>query len=258
MLVRDLRDPVVASKADWLPGTTWIGFTPQGKGPRAKQQCESAIQKQMGTGYILERVTQSFEEPNPGYADDPQVVRDRTEHEQLKDRLIAIHRLRHTMRPLEDIIGKPQYDRLQDIWSSDSERRRWSVAFPIVETYEITGRPKARDVFPSHVFRRIYQTQSATLRALDDEARAAIADLHIEPQHAPNAWMVVEDELAIADSSDVPEDCLRNMKQDLASAPEGMTGERWGRFVRRAAWLANRFIQMRRKKCDHALRRLSV
>ncbi|TFH59385.1 MAG: hypothetical protein E4G91_08990, partial [Candidatus Zixiibacteriota bacterium] len=169
MLIRDLSYPVTASKVDWLPGTTWLGFTPQGQGPNAEAQCASTVQRQCGNGYVLERITQAFGEPNEGFGDDPQVIREREIHEGVKDRLIAVHRLRHSMLPLKEIIGENEFERLQDIWSGDDARRRWSVAYPIIETYEIVGKPNAKDIFSPDVFRRLYQTQSATLRVLDDE-----------------------------------------------------------------------------------------
>ena len=247
MLIRDLPDPVTASKADWLPGTTWLGFTPQGQGSNASAQCASTVQNQFGHGYVLERITQSFGEPNEGFRDDPLVARDREAHGELKDRLVAVHRLRHSMRPLREIIGDEEFERIQDIWSADDARRRWSVAFPVIETYDIVGKPKAKDVFPPDVFRRLYQTQSATLRVLDDEARAAIADLEIVRVDAPNAWIAIEDEFAMAEGSALPEDDEQNIGRDLAGALEGETDERRAKIIKRATWLANRFATVRRK-----------
>lgn len=246
MKIKDLSAPVTASKADWLPGTTWLGFTPKGKGPNAAAQCASTIQKQFADGYVLERITDKFDNPNPGFENDPQIVAEREEHEKVKDGLLAIHRLRHSMRPLEDIIGKAEYDHLQDMWSGDNQRRRWSVAFPIVETYEIVGHPKARDVFPQELFRRIYQQQSATLRILDDEARAAIANLEIIRSDAPNAWIAIEDEIAMAERSTFRKSDERNIGNDLASALEGETEERRTKLKKRATWLANKFAIHRR------------
>ena len=246
MMIRDLPKPVTASKADWLPGTTWLGFTPQGHGPGAAAQCASTVQGQFGHGYVLERITQSFGEPNAGYANDPLVMQDRKKHEELKDRLVAVHRLRHSTRPLVEIIGSEEFERLQDIWATDSSRRRWAVAFPITETFEITGHPKAKDVFPPEVFARLYRTQSATLRLLDNEARAAIADLDIQRRDAPNAWIAIEDEFAMAERSSLPRGDERNIARDLAGALEGETAERRGKITKRAAWLANRFVAKRR------------
>src|SRR4051812_25196745 len=189
MRIRDLPDPVTASKADWIPGTTWIGFTPQGRGPGAEAQCQATVQRQFSNGYVIERVTDAFGDPNPAFADDPLVKEERERHHKLRDRLVAVHRLRPSARPLAQIIGRAEFERLQDIWSAPGERRRWSVAFPIVETYEVVGQPHARTVFAPDVFRRLYQSQSALLRPFNDEARRAIADLELLKVEAPNAWI---------------------------------------------------------------------
>lgn len=247
MLIRDLPRPVTASKADWLPGTTWLGFTPQGRGPGAAAQCESTVQGQFGNGYVLERITQSFGDPNLGFENDPLVMRDRVAHEALKDRLVAVHRLRHSMRSLVEIIGTEEYEHLQNVWSGDAARRRWSVAFPIVESYEIVGKPRAKDVFPPEVFRRLYQTQSATLRPLDDEARAAIAGLTINQSNAPNAWIAIEDECTAAELLELPPEIERRIAQDLVGAIEGETDERRLRITKRAVWMANKFVIYRRR-----------
>ncbi len=34
MKIRDLPEPITASKSDWLAGTTWIGFTPMFADPK--------------------------------------------------------------------------------------------------------------------------------------------------------------------------------------------------------------------------------
>lgn len=221
MRIRDLPAPVTASKADWLPGTTWLGFTPQGHGPGAAAQCQSTVRRQFGNGYVLERITQLFGEPNTGFASDPQLIEERERHATLKDRLVAVYRLRATARPLVKIIGTAEFERLQDIWATGGDRRRWSVAFPIVESYEIVGQPHAREIFGKPVFRRLYQSQSATLRLLDDEAREAIADLELTKTHAANAWIAIEDEIAMAERSDISSEAQRAITRDLVGALEG-------------------------------------
>lgn len=246
MRIRDLPAPVTASKADWLPGTTWIGFTPQGQGPGAAAQCQATVRRQFGEGYVLERITQSFGEPNAAFANDPQVNEDRERHEKLKDRLVAVHRLRISARPLAEIIGKAEYERLQDIWSS-GERHRWSVAFPIVESYEIVRPPHARDVFSKSVFQKLYHQQSAILRLLDNEAREAIADLEIVRTHAANDWIAIEDEIAMAELSNISPEAWRSIERDLAGALEGETEERRMQIKKRAAWLADKFARERRR-----------
>jgi 5-methylcytosine-specific restriction protein A len=253
MRIGDLPASVTASKADWLPGTTWLGFTPQGQGPRAAAQCQTTVRRQFGEGYVLERITQSFGEPNAAFANDAWVKEDRERHEKLKDRLVAVYRLRASARPLAEIIGKADFERLQDIWSA-GERHRWSVAFPIVESYEIVGQPRAHDVFSESLFKRIYLQQSATLRILDDEAREAIADLEIIRTHAANAWIAIEDQIAMAERSEISPEARRDVERDLAGALEGETDERRTKIKKRAAWLADRFVKDRRREgrliCD--------
>ena len=65
MRIGDLPKPVTAAKVDWLPGTTWLGFNPQGKGPNAKALCERTGQKQFNGGFVLERVAAPSARPTP-------------------------------------------------------------------------------------------------------------------------------------------------------------------------------------------------
>jgi 5-methylcytosine-specific restriction enzyme A len=123
------------------------------------------------------------------------------------------------------------------------------VAFPIVETYEIVGKPHARKVFAPDLFRRLYQSQSALLRPFDDEARKAIADLELIKVEAPNAWIAIEDEIAIAERSVIPRRTKVKIDEDLTNAMEGETEERRRKVRLRAAWLANRFA-IERSKAD--------
>ena len=253
--VRDLPAPVTCSKADWLPGTTYLGFTPQGKGPNARGQCEATIVRQFGSGFVLERVTKSFERPNAGYENDQRVAEDRQRHTELADRLIAIHQLRHSSRPLHEIVGEEEYNYLQNVWANNDRRDRWSVAFPIVRTFEVVGQPKARDVFDGATFARLYQSQHAGLRPFDDEARSAIADLELVEKPAPSAWIAIADEVVMAERSAPAERRLvRAIDRDLGGALEGQTEERQAKVRARAYWLAERFVRERRRagtmQCD--------
>ncbi|RYD90908.1 MAG: hypothetical protein EOP50_15165, partial [Sphingobacteriales bacterium] len=146
MLVKDLPEPVTASKADWLAGTTWLGFTPIGSGDNARAQCQSTIQRQFGNGYVIEYITEQFSEPNPGFENDPSYLAEREAHKELAGRFIAVHKLRSTARPLQSIVGEDEFAKLQDMWAQAGKRYRWSVAFPIVETFEVVGKPKAKSV----------------------------------------------------------------------------------------------------------------
>lgn len=255
MRIRDLSAPVTAAKADWLPEDTWIGFTPQGKGPDAKAKCESTVRKQFGTGYVLERVTDTFGEPNPEYQNDPKIAEDRKTHEGYADSLVSVHKLLYTSKPLQEIIGRDEFEDLQDKWAHPANRNRWSVAFPIVETYEIIGAPKAKSVFSRDIFLRLFQTQSAGLRRLDEEARTQIADLEINQRNAPNEWIEIEEDIQKAEMSEISPENLHNIETDLENAMEGETHEFKGKMKKRAAWLADSYAKWRKAegtlKCDH-------
>jgi 5-methylcytosine-specific restriction protein A len=58
MQIRDLPAPVTAAKADWLPGTNWLGFTPTDGSGTARERCRATINSQMRGGYVIEYVTQ--------------------------------------------------------------------------------------------------------------------------------------------------------------------------------------------------------
>ena len=69
-----------------------------------------------------------------------------------------------------------------------------------------------------------------------------IADLSLVPKNATNARIAIEDEIRMAEGSDIPDDLVTDINRDLSmSAMEGMTEERKAKVRRRAAWLANRF-----------------
>ena len=139
---KDLPAPIMASKADWLAGTTWIGFTPASGDLNSRAECQSTIQKQFGNGYVIEYITEQFSQPNPGFEKDPAYLAEREAHREQAGRFIAIHKLRHSSRSLEEILGPEEFRRLQDMWAQGGKRWRWSVAFPIIDTYRIVGQPK--------------------------------------------------------------------------------------------------------------------
>ena len=194
--VRDLPAPVTASKADWLPGTSWLGFTPTESDLASRNQCQGTIQRQYRDGYVIEYVTEQFNDPNPGFEEDPEYLAEREVHEKLAGRLIAVHKLRASARSLEAILGDDGFKRMQDMWAQGGKRYRWSVAFPIIESYEVVGRPKAKDVLGEEAYRRLYQRTSATLRELNDAERELIADLELRRTSTSNAWIGIEDEFA--------------------------------------------------------------
>jgi 5-methylcytosine-specific restriction protein A len=143
--------------------------------------------------------------------------------------------------PLAQIIGNEAFKSLQDMWAQSGKRHRWSVAFPIIETHEIVGRPKAKDVFGVTAYHRLYQRPSATLRELKGDERNSIANLDLKTVVSPNAWIGIEDEFDFAKSSDINRRTQQLIDIDL-SALEGISEERRGLVKLRAAWLADKFI----------------
>lgn len=255
MNISDLPSTVTASKADWLAGTSWLGFTPKDGSSKARAACQATINRQFGLGYVIEYITESFNTPNSGFQHDARTARERKQHALLAGRFIAIHRLRATSRSLIDVIGPDEFKELQDRWAQNNERYRWSVSFPIIETYEIKGKPKAKTVLGEKSYQRLYGHSSATLRPLNDEERELISKLELEPKQTTNAWIGIVDEFAAAERSEVNPRSELLVGQDLGeSGPEGMLKERWAKVRRRAAWLADRFIRERSKagriNCD--------
>lgn len=255
MKICDLPAPVTASKADWLAGTTWIGFSPLSGDLQSRNNCSKTIQRQFGNGYIIEYITEQFSQPNSGFETDPSYLAEREAHKEQAGRFIGVHRLRYSSRSLEAILGEEEYTRLQDMWAQGGKRWRWSVAFPIVESYKIIGRPKAKSVLGNESYRRLFAHSSATLRPLNEAERAALANLELERVPASNSWIAIEDEFESAELSDIPRTTERYIERDMAeNALEGMTEERKARVRKRAAWLADRFVRERAKSgrlnCD--------
>ena len=252
LVISDLPHPIVASKADWIAATTWLGFTPTGGGPNARAACQSTIQRQMGDGFVLEYITETAEKPNAGFEDDPRYMEEKAHHRENRGRLLAVHRLRHSSRSLPQILGEDEFSRLQDMWAQQRKRWRWSVAFPIIESFEIVGRPRASEILDPVSYRRLFAHSSATLRPLNEAERNQIRGLEIRRIPAANAWIAIEDEMPAVDASPVDPRSQKLMNHDLAlSALEGESEERKAKVRKRAAWLADRFIRDRRK--DHRL-----
>jgi 5-methylcytosine-specific restriction protein A len=252
--VRDLPAPVTACKSDWLPGTSWIGFTPTDDDLTARNKCQSTIRRQFQKGYVIEYITEKFGDPNPGFESSPEYLTERKNHKNVAGRFIAVHKLRATSRPLEVILGAKRFNNIQDMWAQDGKRNRWSVAFPIIESYEIEGRPEAKVVLGDAAYRRLFAHSSATLRPMNDIERAAIQDLKLIPVVAKNAWIGIEDEVLLAEQSEIDPRVKRNIDIDLKSALEGMRTERRNKIRQRAAWIANDFIKERQRSntlfCD--------
>jgi 5-methylcytosine-specific restriction enzyme A len=257
MKIRDLSDPVTASKSDWLPGATgtntWIGFTPTDGSLRARNKCQSTVQRQFGNGYVIEYITETFKKPNPGFENHPRYLSEREAHKDWAGKFVAVHRLRTTSRPLMEILGEQEFELLQNMWAQGGNRNRWSVAFPVIESYRVNDGRKAKAILGEKSYAHLYAHSSATLRPLNDAARAAIFDLDIEPVSTRNAWIGIEDEFAAAERSDIEPRVRKSIDQDLSNpAIEGMSEERWARVRIRAAWMAQKLLKRRTR--DNALR----
>ncbi|AJY47628.1 HNH endonuclease [Martelella endophytica] len=246
MKIGDLPAPVTASKGDWLPGTTWLGFTPTDGDLDSRNKCQSTIQRQFGDGYVIEYITETFQKPNLGFERDPQYIADREAHRERAGRLLAVHKLRTTSRDLETILGPDEYMKLQDMWAQDGKRFRWSVAFPIVQSFRIKDDRKAKEILGPEAYARLYAHSSATLRPLTDAERELISELAIEPVETKNAWIGIEDEFLMAERSQITPAVERAINQDLA-ALEGIEEHRLARVKRRAAWIADSFVRERRR-----------
>jgi 5-methylcytosine-specific restriction protein A len=260
MKIRDLSDPVTASKSDWLPGTTgtntWLGFTPTDGSLTARNKCQSTVRRQFGNGYVIEYITEKFAKPNPGFENDPRYLAEREAHKDWAGKFVAVHRLRATPRPLIEILGGQEFGLLQDMWAQDGNRNRWSVAFPVIESYRVNDGRKAKAILGEKSYARLYAHSSATLRPLNDVERASISDLDIEPVSTRNAWIGIEDEFAAAERSDIDLQVRKSIDQDLSNpAIEGMSQERWARVRIRAAWKAQQFLKDRIRnnalRCDN-------
>ncbi len=244
MRISDLPQPVTAAKSHWLPGDRSLDFTPTDGSTNARAACASAVVRQAHEGYVLDYITRTIERPNAGFESDPQYIRDLEQHAPVAGRLIAVHRLRPgSARSQREIMGDTAFERMQDMWARDGSRCRWSVAFPIVESYHIENPPDASDVLGPASYRRLFAHPATLLRPLADEDRAKLADLTLIPRQATNAWIAIEDETAMAALSEIPANIRRDIDRDLAmSVMEGLTKEQQMSVRLRAAGLAYRFV----------------
>jgi 5-methylcytosine-specific restriction protein A len=244
--IAELSLPVTAAKADWLIATQWIGFTPSNHSGEARERCRSVINAQVAGGYVIEYITRNFGNPNEGYARDERYLAERDAHSKVSGRFVAVHRLRPSARRLSTIVGEAEFERLQNMWATDGKRYRWSVAFPIVESYAIANPPLASQILRPEAMRRLFAHPSATLRPLNDAERAQIAHLTLVPRPTANAWIGMLDEIAAAERSEIEPRIQKCIDQDLARcAMEGLSATQRVQVRRRAAWLAQKFIRER-------------
>ena len=256
MQIRDLPAPVMAAKADWLPGSHWLGFTPTDGSGMARERCRSTITSQMRGGYVIEYVTRKFGDPNPGFESTPRYLADKAAHREVAGKFLAVHRLRPSSRPLRAILGDQEFEQLQDMWADGGKRYRWSVAFPIIESFVIVPPRYANEILSPEAMTRLFAHPSGTLRPLHDDERLQIAGLEIAPRRTINAWIGIADEAAMADQSQINPETIKLINGDIAlAALEGMTEEQKAMVRKRAAWLADRFIRRRARDglltCDN-------
>lgn len=253
MQVKDLSAPVTAMKLDWVAASKWMGFTPRKNNLASRNSRTQTVLKQYGRGYVVEYITITIPRPNSGYERDPDYLKGRAEHELNAGRFVAVHKIKTSSRPLQEIIGEEEYTKLQNIWATNAMRCRWSVAFPVIETYIIKDKPLAKELLGEALFHE-FIIQTATLRTIDDRVRACLNDLEIEPVLAKNEWIAVEDEIEAAERSPLNPAVQRYIDIDLAGALEGETDERRQKLRKRAIWLANKYVLDRinssKLKCD--------
>jgi 5-methylcytosine-specific restriction enzyme A len=162
-----------------VPADRSLDFTPAAGTLNAREACRSAVARQAHDGYVVEYISRTIERPNPGYEQSPEYLRELERRANLGGRLIGVHRLRPSARPLREILGDASFERLQDIWAREGKRYRWSVAFPIIETFAIDDPPDAEDVFGNASYRRLFGHASGMLRSLSAEETGKLGDLEI-------------------------------------------------------------------------------
>jgi 5-methylcytosine-specific restriction protein A len=256
MRIKDLPARVTAAKADWLPGTHWLGFTPTDASGTARERCRATINSQIGGGYVIEYVTRKFDDPNPGFESDPRYLAEKAVHSEVAGKFLAVHRLRPSSRPLQTIVGSQEFKELQDMWADGDKRYRWSVAFPIIETFSLVPPRYANEVLSPDAMARLFAHPSGTLRPLNDDERQQIAELEIEARLTINAWIGIADEAKMAEQSQINPDTTKLINGDMAlAALEGMSEEQRAMIRKRAAWIADRFVRNRARAsqltCDN-------
>ena len=69
----------------------------------------------MGNGYVIEYATLKYGDPTPGFESSPKYIQGQAAHRELAGKLIAVHKLRPSPRPLQEILGEFEYNQLQDM-----------------------------------------------------------------------------------------------------------------------------------------------
>jgi 5-methylcytosine-specific restriction protein A len=183
----DLPHPVSAVKGHWNPvfpetATTmdgWVGFTPSRDDPESRQQLRSTVSRQMANGYVVEYVSISLPPPNIGGR--PLTEDEKALHQRSAGALTAVFKLANRPANARALIGLAQYEDLQTRWDQRGDHVRWSEAFPIIEAWNITGWPTARNALGLEAAARCCERQSQVLKVLDDDDRAKLANLDLTP-----------------------------------------------------------------------------
>jgi len=129
----------------------------------------------MKQGYVLEYVTISLPSPNPNSRS--LTSEEKALHAKAAGALTAVFKLANRPVHAHHLMGPEQYDDLQNRWDQRGDRARWSETFPIIEAWEITGWPKARDILGLQAAKRRCEMQSQFLKVLSDDDRAKLAIL---------------------------------------------------------------------------------
>src|SRR4051812_5104746 len=79
----------------------------------------------------------------------------------------------------------------------------WAPSNPSDSKESRSLRTDTKAILGETSYTRLYAHSSATLRPLNDQERAAIADLEIEQVTTLNAWIGIEDEFARAERSEI-------------------------------------------------------
>jgi 5-methylcytosine-specific restriction enzyme A len=193
MRIGDLPQQVSAVKGHWNPefpdrssdSIGWVEFTPSRDAPFSRSRLRSTVHRQMkhGQGYVLEYVTISLPPTNPGSR--PLTSEEKLLHAKSAGALTAVFKLANRPVHARELMQPEQYNDLQNRWDQRGDRARWSEAFPIIEAWEITGWPKARDILGVEAAARRCEMQSQFLKELDDNDRAKLARLDLVPIDLP-------------------------------------------------------------------------
>jgi 5-methylcytosine-specific restriction protein A len=264
MLIGDLPRPILTVKGHFnpefpdrvTPRNGWVGFTPTRDEPASREQLRATVSRQMGNGYVLEYVTLS--RPPPNAAARPITPEEKDLHARAAGSLTAVFKLARRHVHARDLVDPQQYKDMQDRWDQRGDRARWSVAFPIIEAWEINGWPKARNVLGMEAAGRTCELQSQSLKPLEADDQAKLAPLEIAPINLPADGLAARYFVALAQQENRensrPADSLSPQDRPLLedySAVEGMTKEQRIRVVLRDRQLVKALKRIGPLRCSN-------